>query len=118
MAEIVRVQLSCPTPGAFEVRVLDSPAGEPRHAFSPPFDATAGGIVKILEKGEPSRLAEDERSGLRDLGILHDGALLEPEARNRLIGQRLYTALFPSERCPRHERGRCAAVGGGPGDHP
>ena len=30
------------------------------------------------------------------LGILRDGALLEPEARNRLIGQRLYTALFPS----------------------
>ncbi len=101
MAEIVRVQLSCPSPGAFEVRVLDSPAGEPHHALDPPFDApTAGGVAKILEKADPSRLAEDERSGLRALGILRDGALLEPEARNRLIGQRLYSALFPSSDQP------------------
>ena len=70
MGEIVRVQLSCPSPGAFEVRVLDSPAGEPHHAFNPPFDApTARGVAKILEKAEPSRLAEDERSGLR--GVRH-----------------------------------------------
>jgi hypothetical protein len=101
VAEIVRVQLSCPGPGAFEVRVIESPAGEPHHAFDPPFDApTARGVSRILESGDASQLAGDERAGLQALGMLRDGALLEPGARNRLIGQRLYTALFPSSDHP------------------
>jgi hypothetical protein len=98
MLAMFKVQLSRLDGDKAQVRVVESPIGEPRQTVAAPFDAaTVSGLLKVLESGElrRSRLAEEERGALEQLGLIQDGRLLGAEARNRRIGQGLYDALFP-----------------------
>jgi hypothetical protein len=74
--------------------------------MAPPFDPpTVRGLLQVLEKGDLRRcqLDDEELAALCALGVIQNGRLLGAEARNRLIGQRLFEALFPASDHPDHD---------------
>jgi hypothetical protein len=108
MTEVLRLQLSYPDeddPDMAQVRVEQSPSGESRHRMEPPFKpAAVRGLLQVLEKGDLDRcrLDDEELAALRALGVIQAGRLLGAEARNEIIGQRLFEALFPISGDPDH----------------
>ena len=106
MPDVFKLQLSYLDPDTAQVRVEQSPRGEPRHRMVPPFDPpTVRGLLQVLEKGDLRRcqLDDEELAALCALGVIQNGRLLGAEARNRLIGQRLFEALFPASDHPDHD---------------
>jgi hypothetical protein len=98
--DVLELQLSYLDADRAQVRCAHPLSGERRQALTPPFDpAAVRGLLQVLEKGDlrRCRLSDEELAALRALGVVQDDRLLGPEARNRLIGQRLFDALFPAD---------------------
>jgi len=105
MPDVLELQLSYLDADRAQVRCAHPLSGERRQALAPPFDPAAGrGLLQVLEKGDLARcrLDTEELVALRALGLIQDGRLLGAEDRNRLIGQRLFAALFPAAEDPDH----------------
>jgi len=105
MPDVLELQLSYLDADRAQVRCAHPLSGERRQTLTPPFDPAAGrGLLQVLEKGDLARcrLDTEELVALRALGVIQEGRLLGAAARNRLIGQRLFAALFPAAEHPDH----------------
>ena len=103
MPDVLELQLSYLDVDKAQVRCAHPLSGERRQVLGPTFDpATVRGLLQVLEKGDLGRCrqGDEELAALRTLGVIQDGRLLGAEARNRLIGQRLFDALFPADNYP------------------
>lgn len=99
MPDMFKLQLSSLSPDTAQVRVVESPAGEPHQAMVLPFDpVTTRALLRVLEKTDLDKcqLDEKELDALRSLGLIRDGHLLGPKACNQTIGRRLFETLFPA----------------------
>lgn len=99
MIEVLRLQIAVLDSSRIRVRVLESPVGEPSQVLASPFDPDA--VTDLLRLLEQSVVSVHQASGfkgldLEALGLTSNDKLLDIQARNRLIGQRLFDILFPA----------------------
>lgn len=99
MSDIIKAQLSYQDQETLLLRV-ESPSGEYERSVPPPFSTPAvRAILAILESPGAAHFGfeSSQVQALRDLGIIQGDRLLGAQACNRIIGQRLFDLLFPTD---------------------